>query len=67
MWGKKGELSLNWMRSHSKLEALKSNFNECKGNVEYYQDKLARVQAKLMDKVEKYKDLNKKKNVMIES
>jgi len=49
------------MRSHSKLEALKSNFNECKGNVEYYQDKLARVQAKLMDKVEKYKDLNKKK------
>jgi phenylacetate-coenzyme A ligase PaaK-like adenylate-forming protein len=49
------------MRNSSELEALKSNFNECKGNVEYYQDKFARVQAKLMDKVKKYKDLNKKK------
>ena len=49
------------MRSRSELEAMKSNFNECKGNVEYYQDKFARVQANLMDKVEKYKDLNKKK------
>lgn len=50
------------MRNNSELEALKSNFNDCKGNVEYYQDKFAQVQAELMDNVKKYEDLNKKQN-----
>ena len=60
------EMSLNLMQSCSELGALKTEYNECQGNIEYYQEKFAEVQCKLMDRIEKYKDLYKK-YVMLDS
>jgi hypothetical protein len=53
-------MSLDWMQSYSKLEALEIDFNDCQGSAEYYQEKFAQVQFELMDRIEKYEDLNKK-------
>jgi predicted nuclease with TOPRIM domain len=53
-------MSLDWMQSCSKLEALETDFNDCQGSAEYYQEKFAQVQFELMDRIEKYEDLNKK-------
>ena len=55
-----GERNLNWMQSYSEFYALKIDFNECQGNVEYYQEKFAQIQFEMMDKIGKYEDLNKK-------
>jgi chromosome segregation ATPase len=48
------------MRSCSELEAMQFDFNDCRGSVEYYQEKFAQVQFELMDRIGKYEDLNKK-------
>ena len=52
-------MSLNWMQSCFELGALKINFNECQGNIVYYQEKFAQIQFELMDRIEKYEDLKK--------
>ncbi|KAL3592250.1 hypothetical protein D5086_010890 [Populus alba] len=62
----KGVLILDWMQSSSELEALKADFNDYQESVEYNQDKFLHVQAELLDRIEKYDELNKK-YVMIES
>jgi len=62
----RGRLILDWMQSSSELEALKADFNDYQENVEYNQDKFLHVQAELLDRIEKYDELNKK-YVMIES
>ena len=36
-------MSLNWMQSCFELDALKIDFNESQGNIEYYQEKFAYV------------------------
>ena len=38
-----GGMSLDWMQSCTKLEALKIDFNDCQGSAEYYQEKFAQV------------------------
>ena len=53
----KGRLILDWMQSSSELEALKADFNGYQENVE---DKFLHVQTKLLDRIEKYDELNKK-------
>jgi chromosome segregation ATPase len=53
-------MSLDWMQRCSELEALEIDFNNCQGNAEYYQEKFEQVQFKLMDRIGKYEDLNKK-------
>jgi chromosome segregation ATPase len=53
-------LSLDWMQSCSKLEALNIDFNDCQGNTKYYREKFAQVQVELMDRIGKYKELSKK-------
>jgi len=62
----RGRLILDWMQSSSELEALKADFNDYQENVEYNQDKFLHVQAELLDRIEKYDELNKK-YMMIES
>jgi len=53
-------MSLDWMQSCSKLEAMEIDFNDCQRSAEYYQEKFAQVQFKLMDRIRKYEELNKK-------
>ncbi|KAL9376375.1 hypothetical protein Peur_030496 [Populus x canadensis] len=53
----RGRLILDWMQSSSELEALKADFNGYQENVE---DKFLHVQAELLDRIEKYDELNKK-------
>jgi len=53
-------LSLDWMQSCSELEVVDIDFNDCQGSAEYYQEKFTQVQFKLMDRIGKYEDLNKK-------
>ena len=53
----KGKLILDWTQSSSELEALKADFNGYQENVE---DKFLHVQAELLDRIEKYDELNKK-------
>jgi chromosome segregation ATPase len=53
-------LSLDWMQSCSELEVVDVDFNDCQGSAEYYQEKFTQVQSKLMDRIGKYEDLNKK-------
>jgi predicted nucleic acid-binding Zn-ribbon protein len=38
-----GGTSMDWMQSCSELEALKIDFEECQGSVEYYKEKFAQV------------------------
>ena len=45
------------MQSSSELEALKADFNGYQENIE---DKFLHVQAELLDRIEKYDELNKK-------
>jgi len=52
-------MSLDWMQSCSKLEAMEIDFNDCQGSA-YFQEKFAQVQFELMDRIGKYEDLNKK-------
>jgi uncharacterized membrane protein len=47
------------MQNNSKLEALRFDFINCQGSVEYYQYKLAWVQERLVAIIKKYKKLNK--------
>ena len=54
------------MQSSSELEALKADFNDYQENVEFNQDKFLHVQAELLDRMERYDELNKK-YVMMES
>lgn len=42
------------------MEALKSDFNECQEHTEYHQEKFKHVQAKLIDRIKKCKELNHK-------
>ena len=53
----RGSLILDWMQSSYKLEALKADFNGYQENVE---DKFLHVQTELLDRIEKYDELNKK-------
>ena len=53
----RGRLILDLMQSSSELEALKADFNGYQENVE---DKFLHVQAELLDRIEKYDELNKK-------
>ncbi|XP_061971779.1 ATPase 8, plasma membrane-type-like [Populus nigra] len=53
----KGKLILDWMQSSSELEALKADFNGYQENVE---DKFLHAQTELLDRIEKYDELNKK-------
>jgi len=53
-------MSLDWMQSCSKLEAMEIDFNDCQRSAEYYQEKFAQVQFELMDRIRKYEELNKK-------
>jgi len=53
-------MSLDWMQSCSKLEAMEIDFNDCQRSAKYYQEKFAQVQFELMDRIGKYEDLNKK-------
>jgi len=39
---------------------MEIDFNDCQGSAEYFQEKFAQVQFELMDRIGKYKDLNKK-------
>jgi chromosome segregation ATPase len=55
-----GGMSLDWMQSCSELEAMEIDFTDCQGSAKYYQEKFAQVQFKLMDRIGKYEDLNKK-------
>ena len=55
-----GGMSLDWMQSWSKLEAMEIDFNDYQGSAEYYQEKFSQVQFELMDRIGKYEDLNKK-------
>jgi chromosome segregation ATPase len=56
----RGRLIFDWMQSSSELEALKADFNGYQENVEYNQDKFLHIQAELLDRIEKYDELNKK-------
>ena len=60
------EMNRKWMQSCSELGALKTEHNECRDNIEYYQEKFAEVQCELRDRIEKYEELYKK-YVMSES
>ena len=62
----RGRLILDLMQSSSELEALKADFDGYQENVEYNQDKFLHVRAELLDRIEKYDELNKK-YMMIES
>jgi hypothetical protein len=62
----RGRLILDLMQSSSELEALKADFDGYQENVEYNQDKFLHVKAELLDRIEKYDELNKK-YMMIES
>jgi len=42
------------------LKQWRFEFNDCQGSAEYFQEKIAQVQFELMDRIGKYKDLNKK-------
>jgi len=53
----RGRLILDLMQSNSELEVLKADFNGYQENVE---DKFLHVQAELLDRIEKYDELNKK-------
>ena len=53
-------MSLDWMQSCSKLEAMEIDFNDCQGSAKYYQEKFAQLQFELMDGIGKYMVLNKK-------
>jgi hypothetical protein len=55
-----GGMSLDWMQSCSKLEAMEIDFNDCQESAEYYQEKFAQVYFELMDRIGKYEDWNKK-------
>ena len=61
-----GRLILDSMQSSSELEALKADFNDYQENVGFNQDKFLHVQAELLDRIERYDELNKK-YVMMES
>ena len=56
----RGRLILDLMQSSSELEALKADFDGYQENVEYNQDKFLHVRAELLDRIEKYDELNKK-------
>ena len=62
----RGRLIFDCMQSSSELEALKADFDGYRENVEYNQDKFLHVRAELLDRIEKYEELNKK-YMMIES
>ena len=55
-----GGMSLDSMQNCSELEAMEIDFNNCQWSAKYYQEKFAQVQFELMDRIVKYKDLNKK-------
>jgi hypothetical protein len=56
----RGRLGLNLIQSSFELKALRYDFNDCQEDAKYNHDKFIHVQAKLVDKIEKYKGLNKK-------
>ncbi|KAL3611185.1 hypothetical protein D5086_002205 [Populus alba] len=53
-------LSLDWMQSCSEHEAMEMDFSDCQESAKYYQEKFVQVQFELMDRIRRYKDLNKK-------
>ena len=44
-------VSLDWMQGCSELEAMEMDFSDCQESAEYYQEKFAQVQFKLMDRI----------------